>query len=484
MKKFLCIITAFALLLGMLTGCNKNGANADGATTADGTESEQTVSREQIRGVLNGHLLSEFTIIYAASEPDYTQRAATYLCDEIVERTGVLLTVKSDAEQTETLEHEIVIGNTNRAISTELDIEKEQLQFSMLADDNHIAMEGDYFVIAAAAYYFVENYIKDEAFESTIAKEETVHDPIIKKTENIIYLIGDGMGINQTYLHNCYTAKDHGLLSDGENLFYGHMLPYLGYARTPSLSGTTDSAAGGTALATGYKTYNGYLGKDKDLKDVKSLTEIAIEVGKSTAVMTTEGITGATPAAFSSHASSRSDSANITAGQNELMQKYGTIILGGYDAKYAKDVVKQLESDYQNTLATLSKNENGFFIMYEEAHIDKHCHSEDLIRTFYAMVRFNQIIGLSMEYAFYNPETMVLITADHETGGMIIGDEGRCQFTYDNHTNQEVPVFAYGYYAKIFDKVTIENIQIPKTLAKLMGGQMVGYEDTKYPALS
>ncbi len=88
-----------------------------------------------------------------------------------------------------------------------------------------------------------------------------------------------------------------------------------------------------------------------------------------------------------------------------------------------------------------------------------------------------------MEFAFYNPETFIIMTADHETGGIKIGENGRYAYTTTVHTAADVPVFAYGYDAKVFSDVTIENIQIPKTIAKMWGTELSGYEDDLYPAL-
>ena len=107
--------------------------------------------------------------------------------------------------------------------------------------------------------------------------------------------------------------------------------------------------------------------------------------------------------------------------------------------------------------------------MYEEAHTDKHSHNNDIEKVFLAMLRFNQAIGRFMEFAFYNPDTFVLITADHETGGIVIDEDGNISFTSDDHTSADVPIFAYGYGAELFDGKTIENIQIGQTIASFFG---------------
>ena len=115
--------------------------------------------------------------------------------------------------------------------------------------------------------------------------------------------------------------------------------------------------------------------------------------------------------------------------------------------------------------------------MYEEAHIDKHCHNNNLTMTFNAVVRFNQVIAACMEYAFYHPNTFVLITADHETGGLT-AKEGTFVYTSKNHTSADVPVFAYGVGAELFNDITVENIQIPQTIASFMGKDDFGDQST------
>ena len=477
MKKLLCIILALVLLTVPLTGCNKPSAGDNNSTSTESTQEQGYM--------LNGVSLSEYAIVYSATAPDYTERAANYLSNEIFERTGILLTVLSDQQQTVTLAHEIVVGETNRAISQTLDAETNGLQFAILADDAHIAMEGDFFVIAAAAYYFMETYFTADTRGITVAKETTVNEPIVKEAKNFIFLIGDGMGVNQTKLFELFSAEKLKAYSDGETAFYGYMFPYAGFARTNSLSGVTDSAAGGTALATGYKTENGYVGKDSKKNDVKSLTEYAIELGKATAVMSTEVLTGATPAAFSAHTVSREYSDDITACQDALKKNHGTLVLGDYGSDFTEGVIKdRMEKDIRDTLDTLSQNENGFFMMYEEAYIDKHCHNNKSKDTFLTVLRFNQAIGCFMEFAFYNPETFVIITADHETGGLERNKNGRLMFNSADHTGVDVPVFAYGQGAEVFHGVTVENIQIPKTIAKMWGVELTGYQNDKYPALT
>lgn len=419
--------------------------------------------------VIAGVKLSEYVIVYDEEGLDYNKRAAEYIKNRAYEELGVKLDIVDDSAAASN--HEIVVGETSRAISGELDVDTKGVEFAILASGGSVALEGDYFVIAAAAYFFMETYAPAAGYEATLPEGASVHQPIQKEAKNFIMLIGDGMGVYQTLLFD-YLENDCEY-SDGEDMFYGYMLPYLGYSRTESLSGVTDSAAGGTALACGYKTINGYIGRDENLNDIKSLTELASEKGMAGAVMSTETKTGATPSSFSAHADSRNSTADIMASQIESISKYGTIVDCGYDY-YSTKYMKVIEEHIEETLGAASANENGFFLMYEEAHIDKHCHKNDINNTYLALIRFNQAIGRFMEFAFYNPETLVLITADHETGMLLPGEDGALHYNDDDHSAADVPVFVWGKGAELFHGKTFENIQIAHTIAALMGEDNFG----------
>lgn len=425
---------------------------------------------------INGVKLSKYQIVCDEDGLDYNTRAAEYIRDSIRERSGVKLDIVDDSA-TEG-EYEIVVGETSRAISKKLDAECEGLEFAIMADGGDIALEGDYFIIAAAAFYFVETYSFNPGHEITLEDGTSICQPIVREAKNFIMLIGDGMGVYQTKIFD-YMDRDVEY-SDGEDFFYGYMLPYQGFSRTRSYSGITDSAAGGTALSCGYKTYNEYIGRDKDMNDIKSLTELSFDIGKSAAVMSTENQKGATPAAFSAHADSRNSSSAILESQLDAMLKYGTIIECGFDYytdKYMKNVI---EKGITDTLAEVSANENGFFLMYEEAHIDKHCHKNDINKTYDVVVRFNQAIARFMEFAFYHPDTFVLITADHETGGLMPNESGSLIYTSDDHTANDVLIFAYGYGADAIDGKTVENIEIAKLFASLMGVENFGDQSDEW----
>ncbi len=427
---------------------------------------------------LNGVDLAEFAIVYSDEDADYSLRAAEYIQSEIKARTGLELALVEDSEQS-TAAYEIVVGETSREISARLDADTERTQFAILAEDKQIALEGNYFIIAAAAYFFVETYIPEDNFAAVIPTEVTIHEPIVEKAKNFMVLIGDGMGLYQSLLFD--VMENNIEYSDGEDRFYGYYFPARGMARTNSLSGTTDSAAAGTALATGYKTYNEYIGQDENHAPLTSLTELAASLGKSTAVMSTEDSSGATPASFSAHADDRDYSGEIRADQRALRRELGTIVACKFN-HYTDTLVKsRLEGRINLVLRTLEENENGFFLMYEEAYIDDHCHFNDADMAFHALVRFNQAIGRFMEYAFYNPDTFVVITADHETGWLLPAGDGSFAYNSGDHSSMYVPVFAHGDGSELFDEKIIENIQIPQTIAAFMGVEDFGDQSIHKP---
>lgn len=455
MKKIICLLLIFIFAFPLIS-CDKKA-----------------------KSFVNGVSIGDYVIVYSEDDADYSKRAAEYICNQIKERTGHKLDVVEDDAVKE--DHEIVVGNTSRDISEKLDADTEGLEFAILADGGSIALEGDYFIIAAAAYFFIETFVPGGDHEATVSSEAIIHEPIVKEAKNYILLIGDGMGYYQTKLFE--QMRNDVEYGDGEDIFYGWLLPYHGFSRTDSLTGVTDSAAGGTALACGYKTNNRYVGKDKDGNDIKNLTELAFELGKSSAVLSTDKDTGATPSTFSAHVLDRyDDSKEIINDQLEAYQKYGTIIECGYDY-YNRDVREIIEVYIEDTLTEVSENENGFFLMYEEAYIDKHCDDMDITKAFKAMVRFNQAIGRFMEFAFYNPDTFILITADHETGDLVPNEHGVYEFHTTEHTGANVPIFAYGQGAELFDGMEIENIQIAHTIAALMGEENYG-DQSVYQSLT
>ena len=426
---------------------------------------------------INGVKLSKYVIVYDEQGLDYNKRAAEYIQSTAHSRYGVDLKIVDD--NVDKNANEIVVGETSRPISAALNVETEGVEFSILAREGSIALEGDYFVIAAAAYYFMETCALTDAQISSVPEVAEVHQPIFKEAKNYILLIGDGMGVYQTKIFEYMDYKSD--FGDGEDMFFGYMLPYMGESRTESLSGVTDSAAGGTALACGVKTYNKYLGLDGDKNPVKSLTELAYEFGMSAGVMSTETESGATPSSFVVHIEDRDKKSEIYQAHIESVAKYGTVVDCGYDYTAAR--LSVIEEHIETMLDSLSANEKGFFLMYEEAYIDKRCHNNNLNDLYNMVARFNQAIGRFMEFAFYNPDTFVLITADHETGELYPEEDGTLKFHFDDHSAEDVLIFAYGDGAELFDGVNIENIQIAHTIAAFMGDENFG-DQSVYQSLT
>lgn len=426
---------------------------------------------------INGVKLSKYVIVYDEQGLDYNKRAAEYIQSTAHSRYGVDLKIVDD--NVDKNANEIVVGETSRPISAALNVETEGVEFSILAREGSIALEGDYFVIAAAAYYFMETCALTDAQISSVPEVAEVHQPIVKEAKNYILLIGDGMGVYQTKIFEYMDYKSD--FGDGEDMFFGYMLPYMGESRTESLSGVTDSAAGGTALACGVKTYNKYLGLDGDKNPVKSLTELAYEFGMSAGVMSTETESGATPSSFVVHIEDRDKKSEIYQAHIESVAKYGTVVDCGYDYTAAR--LSVIEEHIETMLDSLSANEKGFFLMYEEAYIDKRCHNNNLNDLYNMVARFNQAIGRFMEFAFYNPDTFVLITADHETGELYPEEDGTLKFHFDDHSAEDVLIFAYGDGAELFDGVNIENIQIAHTIAAFMGDENFG-DQSVYQSLT
>ena len=459
MKRLLSVLIILSLLLST-SGCKlfkKNKKNENCETPIN----------------INGVSIKEYNIVCDKDGLDYNVRAAEYIRDSIHAVTGCTINIVDDSEAQKA--REIVVGETSRQISGELTTDTVGFEFAILSKDGTVALEADYFVIAAAAYYFVETYVTGSDVQ--IDNALTVRTPETKEAKNYILLIGDGMGVYQSQLFGYMT--DNTKYSDGENLFYGYMFPNFGSVRTNSYSGTTDSAASATAMATGYKTVNKYVGTDRDGKELKSIVELAAELGKATAIMSTESSTGATPSAFSAHEMDRYDDTALKADQAALTEKHGTIFKCNFDYYDERYMNNTIEKRITETLSALDADSDGFFLMYEEAHIDKKCHKGDMEGAFEALIRFNQAIARFMEYAFYHPDTVVIITADHETGGLLPSELGGLYFTNldksnENkyaHTASYVPIFAWGDGTDDFlsNNALIENIHIPMFIASGMG---------------
>ena len=314
--------------------------------------------------------------------------------------------------------------------------------------------------------------------------------------KNVILLIGDGMGFNHIAAGRAILGVDE-LFMESAAVIAGEATTY---SRT--IIGPTDSAAAATALATGQKTDNGmvaqYLGKD-----LKSNTEYAMEQGMATGIIASEGVKGATPAGFSAHAFNRNSTDDITrdqmssgidlflGGAKDFYDDYaGDIAASGYDYATAasaldpaadkiwgafSDIATADGTDATPTLADLAvfamnylaaKSDNGFFLMIEESHIDKRSHSNDMTGMLEHLVAYDNTIKAVVQLAAEMGDTLVIATADHETGGLQYNGESAAElsdamFTKGSHSTANVPFFVYsdiGAVPNIIDNTQIARI--------------------------
>ena len=327
-----------------------------------------------------------------------------------------------------------------------------------------------------------------------------------QKPKNIILMIGDGMGVSQVYAG---MTANHGSL----NL---EQCKNIGFSKTSSSSNyITDSGAGGTAISTGHKTYNGAIGVDKDTVARKSILEYAENYSKSTGLVATSTITHATPASFIAHAKSRylyedialdflktdidvfiggglkdfnnrSDNVDLTESlknngyklvykaadlKNIKQGKIAGLLYEGAPPKYSEGRWNMLIASTEKAIEILNQNENGFFLMVEGSQIDWGGHDNDTKYIVDEMLDFDRTIGKVLEFARADGNTLVVITADHETGGMGLngGDiekgDVEAAFTTGSHTSVMVPVFAFGPGSEDFRGI-YENTEL---FHKMMG---------------
>ena len=291
----------------------------------------------------------------------------------------------------------------------------------------------------------------------SIAKNYSVKNPSInaKGVKNVIILIGDGMGFGQMEI---------------TRLCYGYLnmenMPYYGYELTDSLSGpVTDSAAAGTAIATGFKTYNKMISTIKvnnRVVNVTTLLELAKCSGKATGLVTTTRITHATPAVFASHVEHRDMEKEIA---RQLIKNRVNVLFGGgkrefdndtlklaekmgYKIVYTKEELENVDGNYvlglfsdshmpyvldrdrddvglldmtKKAIELLEKDPDGFFLMIEGGRIDHACHANDIASVVAETKEFDEVVGYCLDYARKNKDTLVIVLADHETGGLGVG---------------------------------------------------------------
>lgn len=366
------------------------------------------------------------------------------------------------------------------------------------------------------------------------------------QVKNIIYLIGDGMG---------FGAVSSLLLSE-DSVTGFEQAPVIGLSETCSANNyVTDSPAGGTALACGIRTKNGYLGVDPEGKPLTSILRKAQAMGKRSGIVVNTVLTEATPAAFYAGVTSRSMSFDIAkqftesgvdvaigAGLEPFIKRpdsldlTATLINKGYDvhldwktvlnttsnkfvgilpmgdvhrrnesgnttagaadgaevclaAKLASSSEENgdttrlseptvyLEKATAKALEVLSNdNRQGFFLMIESAIIDGYGHNNDSEGMIEEMKEFDNTLRQLVAYVNQHPETLLVVTADHETGGTGVSYKSyevgsttpvQLSFSTKGHTGTVVPVFAYGAGAEAFAGI-MKNTDLPKKMEELM----------------
>lgn len=316
-----------------------------------------------------------------------------------------------------------------------------------------------------------------------------------KKPKNIIFLIGDGMGLSQVSSAYYY--------GNGEPNF--SRFKDLGLINTSSASHKiTDSAAGATAFASGVKTYNGAVGVDADTNSVSTIVEDLSAKGWNTGLISTSSITHATPACYYAHVKKRSmqediamqlvqsqvdffagggrkfffdrsdgkdlyaplqsagfriDTTDISAPIKDFEAKYGYLMAhNGLEAKH-KGRDEFLSMATSRALEYLSGKDAPFFLMIEGSQIDWGGHANDAEYVIQETLEFDRVIGQVLDFAKKDKNTLVVVTADHETGGFTLSsevkenEEGKKWADYNSiaptfstggHSTTLIPVFAWG----------------------------------------
>lgn len=320
-----------------------------------------------------------------------------------------------------------------------------------------------------------------------------------KKIKNVILMIGDGMSLMHVY--SAWTANRGRLWLDN--------CQAVGLSKTYCANKLiTDSGAGGTALATGTKTNYHMVGVDPEGRPLKSLAAMATEKKMATGIVVTCRLWDATPADFCCHNTDRDAESEIVA---DYVNCGVDFVFGGGSKLFenradGRDLFKELrDKGYQTprsweeltkvkdgkvfcvtdttdtpvpavrgdllaraslkAIDRLSRNENGFFMMIEGSQLDDYGHFNDLDMLMQETHDFDRTVGRVLEWAAQDGETLVVVTADHETGGLTLVDgdlaEGRivCKFSTGGHSGVMVPVYSFGPGAEHFTGI-FENTDV------------------------
>ncbi len=329
-----------------------------------------------------------------------------------------------------------------------------------------------------------------------------------QEVKNIIFLIGDGMGLASASMMQLENNYEPTIFDSADN---------IALQKTYSLDNrVTDSAASGTALATGFKTNNTMLGQLPDGTNPESLMELAADKGKATGLVVTTYLQHATPGAFYAHVPSRHEYATIS---EQLLASDIDIAIGGGMAFFKErynnrkkatkaitesgfTLVESLDADMsgerilalladkeiENRTGYLAKatamaiehldnNDNGFVLMVEGSLIDGMGHGNDAKGQQGEMRDFMEAIEVAVAYAREHTDTLVVVTADHETGGLAIisgnadfnlSEQGvEYKWATGGHSGVMVPIYLYGTGAELINGV-MENADLGKRLKELI----------------
>jgi len=352
----------------------------------------------------------------------------------------------------------------------------------------------------------------------TVKKTETKSYPLIHNSDvkNIIFLIGDGMGISQI-------ASARVKAFGADKRLNMEKMPITGLVETHSYNNlVTDSAAAATAMATGYKTNNGMVSVNPNGENLLTIFEAVKKVGYSTGLAVTSTVTHATPACFAAHVLSRNREGEIAP---QLIENKVNVILGGgrkffiprsvtkSARKDSRDLIAEAKNNgylfvknkYELKLANknyiiglfelgplttkppeptlaemtskaidiLKKNDKGFFLIVEGSQIDWACHANNASDSIKQTLLFDEAVKVSLDFAAKERHTLVVVTADHETGGMAIsggttdGKKIKIKWISKNHTAAPVPLYAFGPGAENFTGLH-DNTEIPRIFAFLL----------------
>ncbi len=361
--------------------------------------------------------------------------------------------------------------------------------------------------VAACADFF-RDYSTKKSYTLESARE--VYTPTMKpmggrRVKNVILLIGDGMSLTQITAAETANRGELSILN----------MPNASFIKTSSLNCyNTDSAGAGTALASGSKTDNRRIGMSYDSLKLQSISEALSAEGMRVGVVTTDGLVGATPSAFYGHAVERDNAEEIATGAHsgavwllaggdrgpfesrldgrnilEEAEAKGFSVVDSYrdiDGQrptlcFDRELVEYASEDNMDFLAEATasaiaalENKDGFFLMVEASKIDNAGHANNVRTSVLETLLFDAAVAEALRYADSNGETLVIVTGDHETGGMVLLSGSResgsitVEYTTNDHTGVLLPLFSYGPKAQQIFQGVYENSDLKGLILKAL----------------